>query len=201
MKHEQDNQMNENLDKKTDSKSEFKENFIKELFEYLKMIAFVVITVFVVNQFILINARIPSESMANTILAGDQIFGNRLAYLFDEPERYDIVIFKYPDDKEQYFIKRVIGLPGDTVNIIDGDVYVTTADGEELFVEDHFLPEEPYGSYGPYTVPDGSYFMLGDNRNCSKDSRFWNNTYVPEGDILGKAVLRYWPLNKFGIVK
>ena len=201
MKHEQDNQMNVNLDKKTDSKSEFKENFIKELFEYLKMIAFVVITVFVVNQFILINARIPSESMANTILAGDQIFGNRLAYLFDEPERYDIVIFKYPDDKEQYFIKRVIGLPGDTVNIIDGDVYVTTADGEELFVEDHFLPEEPYGSYGPYTVPDGSYFMLGDNRNCSKDSRFWNNTYVPEGDILGKAVLRYWPLNKFGIVK
>lgn len=201
MKHEQDNQMNENLDKKTDSKSEFKENFIKELFEYLKMIAFVVITVFVVNQFILINARIPSESMANTILAGDQIFGNRLAYLFDEPERYDIVIFKYPDDREQYFIKRVIGLPGDTVNIIDGDVYVTTADGEELFVEDHFLPEEPYGSYGPYTVPDGSYFMLGDNRNCSKDSRFWNNTYVPEGDILGKAVLRYWPLNKFGIVK
>lgn len=201
MKYEQDNQMNVNLDKKTDSKSEFKENFIKELFEYLKMIAFVVITVFVVNQFILINARIPSESMANTILAGDQIFGNRLAYLFDEPERYDIVIFKYPDDKEQYFIKRVIGLPGDTVNIIDGDVYVTTADGEELFVEDHFLPEEPYGSYGPYTVPDGSYFMLGDNRNCSKDSRFWNNTYVPEGDILGKAVLRYWPLNKFGIVK
>lgn len=201
MKHEQDNQMNENLDKKTDSKSEFKENFIKELFEYLKMIAFVVITVFVVNQFILINARIPSESMANTILAGDQIFGNRLAYLFDEPERYDIVIFKYPDDREQYFIKRVIGLPGDTVNIIDGDVYVTTADGEELFVEDHFLPEEPYGNYGPYTVPDGSYFMLGDNRNCSKDSRFWNNTYVPEGDILGKAVLRYWPLNKFGIVK
>ena len=129
MKYEQDNQMNVNLDKKTDSKSEFKENFIKELFEYLKMIAFVVITVFVVNQFILINARIPSESMANTILAGDQIFGNRLAYLFDEPERYDIVIFKYPDDKEQYFIKRVIGLPGDTVNIVDGDVYVTTANG------------------------------------------------------------------------
>ena len=199
MKYEKEKQTEEKIEK--DSKSEFKENFIKELIEYLKMIAIVVVTVCIVNQFILINARIPSASMENTILTGDQIFGNRLAYLFDDPERYDIVIFKYPDDRKQYFIKRVIGLPGDTVNIVDGDVYVTTAQGEELLVEDHFLPEEAYGSYGPYTVPEDSYFMLGDNRNWSKDSRFWNNTYVPEEDILGKAVLRYWPLNKFGIVK
>lgn len=201
MKYEKDEILDKKTEKDENSKSEFKENFIKELIEYLKMIAIVVVTVFIVNQFILINARIPSGSMENTILTGDQIFGNRLAYLFDEPERYDIVIFKYPDDRKQYFIKRVIGLPGDTVNIVDGDVYITTAQGEEFLAEDHFLPEDSNGSFGPYTVPEGSYFMLGDNRNWSKDSRFWNNTYVPEGDILGKAVLRYWPLNKLGIVK
>lgn len=193
--------MNNEQEKVLDEKKEKRDNFLKELFEYVKMIAIVVVTVLIVNQFILINARIPSESMANTILAGDQIFGNRLAYLFDEPERYDIVIFKYPDDKSQYFIKRVIGLPGETVEIIDGDVYVTTIGGEEILVEDSFLPEEANGSYGPYEVPEGAYFMLGDNRNWSKDSRFWINTYVPEEDILGKAVLRYWPLNKIGIVK
>lgn len=193
--------MNNEQEKVLDEKKEKKDNFLKELFEYVKMIAIVVVTVLIVNQFILINARIPSESMANTILAGDQIFGNRLAYLFDDPERYDIVIFKYPDDRSQYFIKRVIGLPGETVTIVDGDVYVTTAEGEEILAEDSFLPEDANGSYGPYEVPEGSYFMLGDNRNWSKDSRYWNNTYVPEGDILGKAVLRYWPLNKFGIVK
>lgn len=193
--------MNNEQEKVLDEKKEKKDNFLKELFEYVKMIAIVVVTVLIVNQFILINARIPSESMANTILAGDQIFGNRLAYLFDDPERYDIVIFKYPDDRSQYFIKRVIGLPGETVTIVDGDVYVTTAEGEEILVEDSFLPEDANGSYGPYDVPEGSYFMLGDNRNWSKDSRYWNNTYVPEDDILGKAVLRYWPLNKFGIVK
>lgn len=193
--------MNNEQEKVLDEKKEKKDNFLKELFEYVKMIAIVVVTVLIVNQFILINARIPSESMANTILAGDQIFGNRLAYLFDDPERYDIVIFKYPDDRSQYFIKRVIGLPGETVTIVDGDVYVTTAEGEEILVEDSFLPEDANGSYGPYEVPEGSYFMLGDNRNWSKDSRYWNNTYVPEDDILGKAVLRYWPLNKFGIVK
>lgn len=193
--------MNNEQEKVLDEKKEKKDNFLKELFEYVKMIAIVVVTVLIVNQFILINARIPSESMANTILAGDQIFGNRLAYLFDDPERYDIVIFKYPDDRSQYFIKRVIGLPGETVTIVDGDVYVTTAEGEEILVEDSFLPEDANGSYGSYEVPEGSYFMLGDNRNWSKDSRYWNNTYVPEDDILGKAVLRYWPLNKFGIVK
>lgn len=193
--------MNNDQEKVLDEKKEKKDNFLKELFEYVKMIAIVVVTVLIVNQFILINARIPSESMANTILAGDQIFGNRLAYLFDDPERYDIVIFKYPDDRSQYFIKRVIGLPGETVTIVDGDVYVTTAEGEEILVDDSFLPEDANGSYGPYEVPEDSYFMLGDNRNWSKDSRFWNNTYVPEDDILGKAVLRYWPLNKFGIVK
>lgn len=193
--------MNNEQEKVLDEKKEKKDNFLKELFEYVKMIAIVVVTVLIVNQFILINARIPSESMANTILAGDQIFGNRLAYLFDDPERYDIVIFKYPDDRSQYFIKRVIGLPDETVTIVDGDVYVTTAEGEEILVEDSFLPEDANGSYGPYDVPEGSYFMLGDNRNWSKDSRYWNNTYVPEDDILGKAVLRYWPLNKFGIVK
>lgn len=201
MNKEQEKLPDEKMESKTESKSELKNNFLKELFEYLKMIAIVVVTVLIVNQFILINARIPSESMANTILAGDQIFGNRLSYLFDDPERYDIVIFKYPDDRSQYFIKRVIGLPGETVNIVDGDVYVTTAEGEEILVEDSFLPEDAHGSYGPYEVPEGSYFMLGDNRNWSKDSRFWVNTYVPEEDILGKAVLRYWPLNKIGIVK
>lgn len=194
MKNEQDKKVEEN-------KTEEKGSLLKELLEYLKMIIVVVVVVLVVNQFILINARIPSESMANTILSGDQIFGNRLAYLFDDPERYDIVIFRYPDDKSQYFIKRVIGLPGETVEILDGDVYVTTVDGEEIVLDDSFLPEPATGSYGPYEVPEGSYFVLGDNRNWSKDSRFWQNTYVEKEDILGKAALRYWPLNKFGMVK
>lgn len=190
--------MKKDQDKITEEKTEKKESFLSELLDYLKMIIVVVITVLVVNQLILINARIPSESMANTILAGDQIFGNRLAYLTGDPERYDIVIFRYPDDKSQYFIKRVIGLPGETVEIIDGKVYI---DGSETPLDDSFLPEKPTGSYGPYVVPEESYFMLGDNRNWSKDSRFWQNTFVEKEDILGKAVLRYWPLNKIGLVK
>lgn len=158
--------------------------------EYLKMIIFVVIVVLIVNNFLLINAKIPSESMEQTIMTGDRVFGNRLAYLFEKPKRFDIVIFKYPDHEKELFIKRIVGLPGETVEIKDGKVYI---DGSEEPLDDSFTPEKPLGDYGPYVVPENSYFMLGDNRNYSKDSRFWNNPYVAEEKILGKAVIRYFP--------
>ena len=167
-----------------------KKSLWKELWEYVKMILFVVIVVLVVDNFLLINAVIPSESMENTIMTGDRIFGNRLAYLFDAPERFDIVIFKYPDDESQRFIKRVIGLPGETVEIREGKVYIN---GSDTPLDDSFTPETPVGNFGPYTVPEGCYFMLGDNRNNSRDSRMWDNPYVKKEKILGKAVLRYFP--------
>lgn len=165
-------------------------SFWKEFMEYLKMIIFVVAVVLVVNNFLLINAKIPSESMEQTIMTGDRVFGNRLAYVFGEPERYDIIIFKYPDNEKELFIKRIIGMPGETVEIKDGKVYIN---GSEEPLKDSFTPETPVGDYGSYTVPEDSYFVLGDNRNYSRDSRFWNNPYVAEDKILGKAVLRYFP--------
>lgn len=164
--------------------------FWKELLEYVKMIVIVVVVVLIINNFVLINAKIPSESMENTIMTGDRIFGNRLAYIAKDPERFDIVIFKFPDDESQLFIKRIIGLPGETVEIRDGKVYIN---GSDTPLDDSFTPEPPVGDYGPYEVPEGCYFMLGDNRNYSKDSRFWQNTYVEKDKILGKAVLKYFP--------
>ena len=171
-----------------------KKSIGKELWEYIKMIIFVLIFVLVVNNFLIINAKIPSPSMENTIMTGDRIFGNRLAYVLGDPQRFDIVIFRYPDDESQLFIKRIIGLPGETVEIIDGKVYI---DGSETPLDDSFTPETPTGNYWPYTVPENCYFMLGDNRNNSKDSRFWQNTFVERDAILGKAVLKYFPGIKF----
>ena len=162
----------------------------KALWEYVKMVLFVVIVVLVVNNFLLINVVVSSESMENTIMTGDRVFGNRLAYLFGEPERFDIVVFKYPDDESQRFIKRVIGLPGETVEIREGKVYIN---GSDTPLDDSFTLETPVGNWGPYIVPEGSYFMLGDNRNNSKDSRMWDNPYVKKEKILGKAMLRYFP--------
>lgn len=173
------------------------------VWEYIKMIVMVAAIVLVVNHVVLINAKIPSESMEKTIMTGDRIFGFRLAYginldLFGmkiskkvkEPERFDIIIFKYPDDESQLFIKRLIALPGETVQIINGQVYIN---GSQTPLDDSFLPEVPLGSYGPYVVPEDSYFMLGDNRNCSKDSRFWKDPFVSFDQIVGKAVFRYYP--------
>lgn len=169
-----------------------------ELWEYVRLILIVAVIVIGVEKFVVFNARIPSESMENTIMTGDQIFGNRLAYLNSDPERYDIVIFKFPDDESQYFIKRVIGLPGETVNIINGKVFI---DDQEVPLEDDFVSNEDPQSFGPYKVPEDHYFMLGDNRLYSRDSRYWKNTFVAKDKILGKAVFRYWPLNEIGFLE
>lgn len=197
--------MNENEDNrdinkqlKKDEKTEKPKSIGREILDYVVMIAIVIGVVFVVDHVLLINARIPSSSMENTIMVGDRVFGNRLAYTKSNPKRYDIVIFKYPDDESQLFIKRIIGLPGDKVEIIDGKVYINDS---KTPLRDDFCPETPLGSYGPYKVPKNSYFVLGDNRNNSKDSRFWVTTnYVKKSAILGKAEFRYWPLNKMGKV-
>ena len=167
------------------------------VWDYLKTFLIIFCVVFAMNKLVYINAVIPSESMQNTIMKGDRVLGNRLAYVKDDPERYDIVIFKYPDDPSKIFIKRVIGLPGETVTVKDGKVYI---DGKEQAQATSFCPEEMTGSFGPYKVPEDSYFVMGDNRNNSLDSRYWDNTYVKKEAILAKAGFRYWPLNKIGFV-
>ena len=167
-----------------------KTNVKKEVFEWIFSIAIGVIIAVLINRFVLINARVPSASMENNIMTGDRLFGYRLAYVNEEVERGDIVIFKFPDDESQLFIKRVIGLPNETVTIIDGKVYIN--DSTEPLNEP-YLAQEMVGTFGPYEVPDNCYFMLGDNRNYSRDSRFWENTYVSRDKILGKALFRYLP--------
>ena len=169
------------------------------VWDYLKTFLIIFCVVFAMNKLVYINAVIPSESMQNTIMKGDRVLGNRLAYIKDDPERYDIVIFKYPDDPSKIFIKRVIGLPGETVNIIDGKVYIN--DSEEP-LDDSYTKEIPNAvNFGPYYVPSNSYFVMGDNRNNSYDSRYWIHTYVTEDQILGKAIFRYFPFNKIGKVQ
>lgn len=167
---------------------------IKEVWPY----ALVVAAVLLLNRFIVVNARIPSGSMETTIMTRDRLFGNRLAYIKEDPERFDIVIFRFPDDEKRLFVKRIIGLPGETVNIRDGKVYI---DGSEKPLPDGFCPERPLGDFGPFKVPEDHYFMLGDNRQHSNDSRFWDNTFVAKDKIIGKAGLRYWPFTRLGLIK
>ena len=159
----------------------------KELFQWAAVLVIAVALALFINAFLIVNAQIPSGSMENTIMTGDRVFGNRLAYTFKDPERFDIIIFKYPDDESQLFIKRIIGLPGETVEIRDGHIYIN---GSDTPLEDVETKEPMEGSFGPYTVPEGCYFVMGDNRSNSRDSRYWEHTFVTEDEILGKAVFR-----------
>lgn len=171
-----------------------KKSFFREVLEFVIPIILAVAIALFLKNCVIANAKVPTGSMLNTIQEGDRIIASRLAYLNDDPERYDIIIFKYPDDESQYFVKRVIGLPGETVNIVNGIVYVTKTDGTTIQLDDSFVTNcVPVGNFGPYVVPEDSYFMLGDNRNNSEDSRYWENKYVKKDKIIGKVLFRYYP--------
>ena len=169
--------MNQNLKKQ-----------IKEIFAWVLTIALAIVAARVINKYVISKAEVPTGSMEHTIEVNDCILGFQLSYLFKDPERGDIVIFPYPDNPEVIYVKRVIGLPGETVEIKNGSVFI---DGTPI--EEPYLKEEMTGEYGPYVVPADSYFMLGDNRNSSQDSRRWSNTYLSEDDIMAKVLFRYSP--------
>ena len=172
-------------------------SIFKEIMSWVIPFAIALVAALLIKNFLIINADVPTGSMENTILPGDRFIGNRLAYVFGEPERGDIVVFRYPDDESEIYVKRVIGLPGDTIAIEDGKIYIN---GSAEPLQEDYLKEEWTVATGPYTfeVPEGSYFMMGDNRNDSWDARNWSNTYVTKDKILGKALFTYWPFAHFG---
>lgn len=172
--------------------NKFDKQYIKkELLSWVFTIVTAIVLVYLITTFVIVNAKVPTGSMKNTIMPNDRLIAFRMSYMFSEPERGDIVVFKYPDDESILYVKRIIGLPGDTVNIIDGKVYINNS--LEPLEENYVTVEEMQGSWGPYEVPEDSYFMLGDNRNDSKDSRFWQNTFVTKDKILGKVIFKYYP--------
>lgn len=155
-----------------------------------------------INFFIIVNSTVPTGSMENTIMSGSRMIGFRVAYLFGEPQRGDIIVFRYPDDPSEFFVKRIIGLPGETVEIVDGITYINGNQLEESYINSNYwLTDLENEDYGPYVVPENSYFMMGDNRGNSKDSRKWVNTFVSKDAIIGKAWLCYWPFSQFGVLK
>lgn len=180
---------------RADADDDSPRSVVRELMSWIFTVVVAIVLALVLNRFVLINAEIPSGSMENTIMTDDKIIGFRLSYLFSDPKRGDIIIFRNPDNESENYVKRVIGLPGETVMIDNGCIYV---DGELL--EEDYLKEDWTLATGPYLfeVPEESYLVLGDNRNNSYDARYWNHTYVERDKILGKALFCYWPLHDIG---
>lgn len=180
---------------KSDKESEV--SAVREILSWVLSFVIALLVAIVLKDYVIINANVPTGSMENTIMPGDRLIGNRLAYLWSNPERGDIVIFHNPDNEDELYVKRIIGLPGEKIVVEDGKIYINDS-GEAL--EETYLKEEWTNRTGPYCfeIPEECYLMLGDNRNDSLDARYWNNTYVEKEKILGKAVLVYWPLRNFG---
>ena len=158
--------------------------------------------VWLVITFVGQRTEVEGASMENTLHNGDNLIVDKLSYRFHDPERFDIIVFPFQFQDNTYYIKRIIGLPGETVQIMDdGSIYINGEKLEENYGMEVIKPETIGRAAEPIELGDDEYFVMGDNRNDSKDSRYWTNTFVTKDEILGKAIFRYWPISEFKILE
>ncbi|GGG14374.1 signal peptidase I [Paenibacillus albidus] len=175
--------------------SALNKRWVKELKDWLLTAATVFVIMSLVNLFVFNISTVKGESMQPTLREGERLFINKLALVFDFPERGDIIVLHDPStgpDQKEYLVKRVIGLPGDIVEVKDSQLHVN---GKKV-VESYVDTEIQDSDFAPLAVEDGSYFVMGDNRHAgaSKDSRYFGS--VPRDRIVGKASFIWWPLSK-----
>ena len=182
-----------------DYEEEKNQGLLREILGFLMYVAVVVGATFLIITFVGQRTYVSGSSMENTLSDGDNLIVDKLTYRFSDPERFDIIVFPFRYEEHVYYIKRIIGLPGETIQIRDGDIYV---DGEILY--------ESYGrevmkgaglAADPVTLGEDEYFVLGDNRNDSTDSRDPSVGAIHRDEIVGRAWVRIWPLDKIGVLK
>lgn len=175
-------------------------NTLKELLSTSLYLLVVVVLCFLVIKFVGQRSLVIGSSMETTLSDNDNLILDKISYRFHDPERFDVIVFPFRNGEKKTYIKRIIGLPGETIQIdFDGNIFI---DGEIL--------QESYGrevinnpglAYEPITLGDDEYFVMGDNRNHSEDSRFSEVGKVSRSEILGRAWLRVFPIHKWGLVK
>ena len=172
---------------------------LKELLSMLIYIGVVLGVTFLIITFVGQRTHVSGESMENTLDNGDQLIVDKITYRFQDPERFDIIVFPFHYKEHTYYIKRIIGLPGETVQIADGTIYINGEVLEESYGRE--VMQDPGIAAEPITLGEDEYFVLGDNRNQSSDSRDPSVGLIHRDEIIGRAWLRIWPLNSFGILK
>jgi signal peptidase I len=172
-----------------------KSKVLDELKSWFRDILFAFVTAIFIVIFVVQPVKVEGTSMQPHLVDQERIFVNRFIYRFAKIDRGDVVVFWFPKDPNKSFIKRVLALPGDEVEIRNGAVYVNGAKQDEPYLTREF---QDHDSYPKTVVPEDHYFVLGDHRNSSNDSRNWG--WVPRENIYGKAVFRYWPVSRVGPV-
>ena len=200
------------MEKEKEQKPKGKIDWKAEIISWIQILAAAAVIAFVLTTFIIANSEVPSGSMENTIMTGSRVIGSRLNYLFTDPERGDVVIFVFgwecpacgntiEGEKQEicpycesdvgkrgktiYYVKRIIGIPGDVIDIVDDKVYLN---GSDTPLEEPYLAETFH-----FEVPEGCYFMMGDNRNWSLDARYWKNPYISKDKIIAQVLFEYFP--------
>ena len=170
----------------------------RSLRENLILITIALVLAFLIRTFIAEPRYIPSDSMLPTLHQGDRLVVEKISYKFNSPKFGDIVVFQPPAElqrrgysPDQAFIKRIIGTPGDTLKIDAGKVYIN-----DKILQEDYIKEPVLKPFPPIKVPPDEYFMMGDNRNDSNDSRYWG--FLPKKNMIGKATFRFWPLDRIG---
>ena len=206
------------MEKEKEQKPKGKIDWKAEIISWIQILAAAAVIAFVLTTFIIANSEVPSGSMENTIMTGSRVIGSRLNYLFTDPERGDVVIFVFgwecpacgntiEGEKQEicpycesdvgkrgktiYYVKRIIGIPGDVIDIVDDKVYLN---GSDTPLDEPYLAEEMnQGETFHFEVPEGCYFMMGDNRNWSLDARYWKNPYISKDKIIAQVLFEYFP--------
>ena len=171
---------------------------IKELAGWLLYIVLIIAFTWFVVTFVGQRTEVSGSSMETTLSDKNQLIVDKMTYRFRDPKRYDIVVFPYQYQDNTYYIKRIIGLPGETVQILSGMVYI---DGMRL--DEHYgneIMENPGIAEEPLTLGEDEYFVLGDNRNNSSDSRASDVGLIHRKDLIGRAWIRVWPLSQIGVI-
>ena len=171
----------------------------RELLDTILYLAGLVFVCWFILTFITQRTVVSGTSMAPTLDSGQSIFLDKVSYRFHDPERFDIIVFRYQNRRDRHYIKRIIGLPGETVQIVDSVIYIN---GQPI--DDPYRAEPVMISAGrasqPITLGENEYFVMGDNRNGSSDSRMEDVGNITRKMIIGRAFLRVWPLKSFGII-
>ena len=167
-------------------------SLVSSLVEVVIIVGTAFILALLIQQFVVKPFYIPSESMENTLIKGDRVLVNRFIYRFTDPKPGDVVVFHPPSSPKEDYIKRVVAVAGDTVEVRDGKLYVNGVAKDEPYLKEQVIEN----TYAEETVPPGMFWAMGDNRNQSSDSRVFGPVEVNK--ILGKAFMIYWPVTKIG---
>lgn len=173
--------------------------FIKE---WVEPVVIAVILALIIRTFVVQAFKIPTGSMRPTLIEGDRILVNKFIYKFKEPERGDVIVFKSPEDRKKDFIKRLVGLSGEEIEISNGTVLINkkAVNSDSVLRERYYYNRGDFGREGQSVIiPDDAYYAMGDNSISSRDSRYWG--FMPKKYLIGKAFLIYWPLTRIRLIK